>query len=159
MPKKTILALAVLGLFISILYLSNYYYAHYYLPSKFTVPQPLGNVEFSQGQAQYPAGWPDELKFPLAFTLVDSSTGTLSEETTMGWSVKLKFQGKPSDADMAISEFFRDNGWTIVESDQMDSSGYSLLIQRGQGNGIIVLNTDPNNPLQTLIIATIFPFN
>ncbi len=158
MPKKNILALAVFVIFISVLYLSNYFYSHYYLPSTFTLPQPLSNVEFPLGQAQYPSDWPDELKFPSPFVLVDSSSGILPEGTTTGWSVKLKFLGNPLEADKLISEFFREEGWTIVESDQLDSGGYSLLIQRGQGNGIIVMDTDLTNPLQTLIIATVFPF-
>ena len=122
-----------------------------------TLPPPLENVEFPSDPVPYPTDWLNELKFPNEFTLVDSSSGTLPESTTYGWSAKFRYQGKPSEALKIISSFLEDKGWTIVENNNLESGGFSLLIQREHGNGIIVIDTDSRNASQTLIIATIFP--
>lgn len=157
MPKKAVLAVVILVIIIVVPSCGFFIYTNYYLPSKLTLPPSLANVNFPTGQAQYAADWPDGLKFPTAFVLVDSSSGTLPGGTTPGWSAKLRFQGNPSEAKKMISEFFKNTGWKIVESDQLDSGGFSLLIQHDAGNGIIVIDTDPNNSSQSLVIVTVFP--
>ena|SRR3990172_11868052 len=156
MRKKTILAFAAIGILILALFLGDFIYTRYYLPSTFIPSQPLSNVEFPQERAKYPSGWPDELIFPSEFTLADSSSGTLHGGIAMGWSLKLKYQGIPLDAEKLMTEIFRSAGWTIVESDHLDSGGILLLVQRGKGNGILVMDNDLNNPMQTLILASIF---
>ena len=157
MTKKSILGLAFLGIIILVPILGYYFYTHYYLPSTLILPQPLANVEFPAGQAQYPADWPEELRFPPDFVLADASSGTLPEGTTTGWAVKLRIKGNPSEAKQLISEFLKDKGWTAVESDQLDSGGFSLIIKRENGNGIVVIDPDPNISSQTLVIVTVFP--
>jgi hypothetical protein len=160
MLKKLIIFLAILGILgiiVLMAFVGYYLYLNYYLPKTATLPPPLANVDFPTEQVQYPADWPDELKFPEDLVLTDSSSGTLPDSAAMGWSAKLRFQGKPLEAEKIISAYFKDKGWTIVESTELDSGGFSLIIQREQGNGIIVIDTDPNNSSQTIIIATVFP--
>lgn len=159
MSKKLIAPLIILGTFILILLACLGCYLSYkqYLSVTPTLSPPLANVEFLSEQEQYPADWPDEFKFPKEFVLVDSSSGVLPESAAMGWSAKLRYSGQPSDAVKAITAFFDNKGWTIVESNQLDTGGFSLLIQRAQGSGIVVIDGDPNNSSQTLIIATLFP--
>jgi hypothetical protein len=157
MSKKIIFILLILGIVILGSFFGYYYYENYYLPSKFILPPPLANIEFPSDHMQYPSDWPDELKLPQEFILADVASGTLPEGSTKGWSAKYRYQGKPLVAEKQISAFFENKGWVIVESYKLDSGGFSLIIQRNLGNGIIVIDTDPSNSLQTLIIATLFP--
>jgi hypothetical protein len=154
MAKRFVFILTILGIIILGVYIL---YLNYYLPTKYTLPSPLENVEFPTEQEQYPADWLEEFKFPSDFILVDSSSGALPESTVQGWAAKFRYQGTPSEATKAISSYLEKKGWTIVESNELDSSGFSFLIQREKGNGIIIIDTDPNNASQTLVIATIFP--
>ncbi len=157
MPKKVVLAILILIAIIVIPSCGFFIYNNYYLPSKLILPPSLANVDFPDGQLQYPGDWPDELKFPSTFTLVDSSSGTLPGGTSTGWSAKLIVQGKPSEARQMVSDFFTGKGWMIVGSDQLDSGGFSLLIQNDSENGIIVIDADPKIPSQSLIIITVLP--
>jgi hypothetical protein len=122
-----------------------------------SLPSPLTAVPFPSEPIQYPADWPGDLKFPKEFVLVDSASGTLPESTAKGWSAKLRFQGKPSEAVTAISGFFEEKGWTIVENDRLDSGGFLLLLRHEQGEGIVIVDTEPSNSSHTLLIATLFP--
>ncbi len=157
MSKKLVVSAVILVIAILLGYFGYYIYTNYYLPSTVPLPPPLTNVDFPSEPMPYPTNWLDELKFPSEFTLVDSSSGTLPENVTQGWAAKFRYQGKPSDAAKIISSFLEEKGWTIVENKKLDSGGFSLLIQREQGNGIIVIDTDSSDASQTLIIATIFP--
>lgn len=134
-----------------------YFTKFYHVNDAPTLPAPLAAVSFPSEPIQYPTDWPNDLKFPKEFVLVDSASGTLPESTAKGWSAKLRFQGKPSGAVTAISGFFEEKGWTIVENDRLDSGGFLLLLRHGQGDGIVIVDTDPSNSSHTLIIATLFP--
>jgi hypothetical protein len=157
MSRKLVTSAVILGIVILLAYFGYYLYRTYSLPPIVPLPPPLASVEFPSEQTQYPVDWPDELKFPSGFMLVDSSSGTLPESTAQGWAAKFRYQGKPSEATKLISSFMEEKRWTIVENNKLDSGGFSLLIQREQGNGIIVIDSDPSDAAQTLIIATIFP--
>lgn len=158
-PKsnKSLLLLSILGIVIFLGYLGYYLYINYYLPSTITLPPPLANVEFPSEQTRYPADWPKDLKFPDEFKPVDFSSGLLPENSTKGWSAKFKYQGEASEVTKIISGFFENKGWTIIEHNELDSGGSALLIQREQGSGVIVIDTDATNSSQTLIIVTLFP--
>lgn len=154
MSRKLIISTVILGIVIIVGY---FFYTNYYLPSTVEFPPPLTNVDFPSDSIPYPTDWIDELNFPSEFTLVDSSTGTLPGATTQGWAAKFRFQGKPSDAVKIISSFMNENGWTIVENNKLDSGGSLLLVQRGQGSGIFVIDKSLEDSSQALIVATIFP--
>jgi hypothetical protein len=156
MSKKLTIFLVILGVLILIAFFGYYIYMNYYLPSIYHIPPKLANVDFPTEEKQYPTDWPNELKFPDDFLLVDFTSGTMPENSITGWSIKLRYQGKPSSAVEMLSTFFEDSSWTIVENDELDFGGFLLLIQREQGNGVIVIEIDPDNSLQTLVIATIF---
>ena len=154
MSKKLIIFAVLLG----IVFLIGYYlYTNYYLPSTVTLPPPLENVDFPSEPIPYPTDWLDELKFPEEFRLVDTASGALPEATAQGWAAKFRYQGTPSECTELLSSFLEGNGWTIIENNKLDAGGFLLLIQREQGSGIIVIDIDPNDASQTLIIATIFP--
>jgi hypothetical protein len=150
--------IAILGVIGLLAILGYSLYSNYYHPStSSTLPPPLANVDFPSEQIQYPSDWPNELTFPKDLELVDSSSGTMPDNSIKGWSAKLRYQGKPLDAEKMILAFFESHGWTIVDKKQLDSGGFSLLIQRKSGNGIIVIDTDPIHTSQTIIIVSVFP--
>lgn len=159
MTKKITIPLAVIGI-LTILFIAWFGYrlfSNYYLPSKTVLPSPLQNVSFPFTETQYTADWPDDLKFPNDFLLVDSSSGTLPEGTAIGWAAKFRYYGSPMEASQAIVLFLSEHEWTVVEDVKLDAEGISLLVQRQDGSGVIVLGTDPNDPSQTLIVASLFP--
>lgn len=157
MAKKFVIVLTILGFIILGACFGYYLYSNYYSPTKYALPSPLENVPFPTEQEQYPADWLDELKFPSDFILVDSSSGTLPESTIQGWAAKFRYDGTPSEARKLATSFLEEKGWTIAESSKLDSGGYSLLLQRDQGNGIVVIDNEPNNTSQSIMIVTIFP--
>jgi hypothetical protein len=159
MSKKltSLVLIGILGGCAVALFIGFRLYSNYNRPSQNSLPSPLEVIEFPAEPTQYPVDWPDDLKFPEEFVLVDSTTGQMPESTTTGWSAKLRYQGKPSDAVELASAFFKEKGWTILQKIQMDSGGFTLILQREQGSGIIVIETDPNNNSETLIVATLFP--
>lgn len=157
MSRRLTFTILILGVGILAVYVGNNLYRNYNRPSQPSLPNPLENVEFPSEPTQYPADWPDELKFPEDFTLLDSTSGILPESTTTGWSAKLKYQGKPSDAVKLASAFLEEKGWTIFQKTQLDSGGFSLILEREQGGGIVIIDADPNDVSASLIIATLFP--
>jgi hypothetical protein len=159
-PRRTdrskMIIIGIISLLV-LLSVSIYFTKFYRVNETPTLPSPLTAVSFPSESIQYPVDWPDDLKFPKDFVLVDSTSGTLPESTAKGWSAKLRYQGKPSEAETAITAFFEEKGWTIVENNPLDSGGATLLLQRNHGSGIIVIDVDPKNSSATLVVATFFP--
>jgi len=123
-----------------------------------TLPPPLAAGDFPMQAIEYPAGWPSELHYPVAFSLVDTSSGTL-EGGAAGYGAKLRYQGEPSAAADEISSFFTSIGWQIVERAELDSGGVFLLVQRddGNGSGVVVLDPDLDAPGTARGLITVFP--
>jgi hypothetical protein len=157
MSKKIVALAVILAALLLSVYIGYYFYINGYFPPTFTLPSPLESVEFPSEPAEYQEDWPDDLIYPTDFVLVDSSSGTLPEDSTKGWSAKLRFQGKSLEALTAITAFFEGKGWTIIDKSSLASGGFTLILQREQGNGIVVIDIDPQHSSQTLIIATLFP--
>jgi hypothetical protein len=153
--RSKMIIIGIISLIVLVI-LSIYLTRFYRVNTTPTLPSPLTAVSFPSEPTPYPTDWPEDLKFPKDFVLVDSTSGTLPESTTKGWSAKLRYQGKPSEAENATTAFFEEKGWTIVENNPLDSGGSTLLLQREQANGIVVIDVDPNDPSVTLIIATFF---
>lgn len=157
MSKKLIPFLIAIGTTTLLAYLGYYLYTHRAVSSIQPLHPPLANVNFPTDQIPYPVDWPEELKFPDEFVLVDSSSGTLPKGIIQGWAAKFRYKGNPSDVDIAISSFLIEKGWSIIEKSKLDSGGYSILIMMENGTGIIAIDKDPNKTSQSLIIVTIFP--
>ena len=111
-------------------------------------------VEFPSEAAQYPQDWPADLTFPSDFILVDSSSGTLPEGSKKGWSMKFRYASSSSDAEAAATSFLQSSGWQIVQNEPLDSTGYSIIIQRDQASGIVIIDTDTEDSSSSLILAT-----
>ncbi len=123
-----------------------------------TLPPPLAGGNFPMEAIEYPADWPSELYYPEAFSLVDTSSGTL-EGGAAGYGAKLRYQGEPSVAADELSLFFNSKGWQIIERTELDAGGVLLLVQRddGSGSGVIVLDPDLEIPGTTRGLITVFP--
>ena len=135
-----------------------FYFARSYQATRVrTLPSPLKDVEFPAERASYPADWPSDLIWPKEFKLVDSASGTLPGSTSKGWSAKFRYSGELSGAVKAVSGFLEGDRWTVVQTSRLDSGAWSVLLERSQGSAIVVMDSDPDDASQTLVIATFLP--
>jgi hypothetical protein len=118
----------------------------------------LADVKFPTQKVDYPVEWPQELRYPDQFTLVQTSSG-MESGGIKGWAAKLRYTGSLKDAADLLSSFFTSNGWQIAERNELSTGGLSLLIERNnrQNTGLIVLESDPADSNSIRIVATVFP--
>lgn len=157
MSKKLTAFLIILAALPGVMYIGVHVYKKYYLAPQVILPSPFENIEFPADATNYPAEWPEEFRFPKEFILLDSVNGSLPESETVAFSAKLKYPGTPSEAKKIIASFFANIGWSIVEDHTLDSGAVTMVLQKGEGNGIIAIDKDPKDPASTLIVATLFP--
>lgn len=120
-----------------------------------TLPPPLIGVDFPDQVIDYPAGWPGDLRFPQEFQPSDFSSGVFPGATQSGWSAKLRYAGSPSNASQALSAFFSNQGWQVIEQDTLDSGGFLLVVEKGtQGSGLLIVDSDSTGG--TLVLTTIY---
>lgn len=123
-----------------------------------TLPAPLEDVPFPDQPIQLPTEWPAELTYPQNFIVVDASSGSSPVEAASGWSTKMRYSGAPQNAAADLEKFLQSNGWTVKESNLLDSGGMvSVLAKGSSGNGIVIIDPDPSNPAASIIISTLFP--
>jgi len=123
-----------------------------------TLPAPLKDVPFPDQSIQLPTDWPAELVFPQSFILVDASSGSSPVEGASGWSTKMRYSGTSQNAAADLEKFFQSNGWTVKESNLLDSGGMVIVLTKGNsGNGIVIIDPDPGDPASSIIISTLFP--
>lgn len=123
-----------------------------------TLPAPLEDVPFPDQPIQLPTDWPAELDYPDSFIVVDASSGSSPVEAASGWSTKMRYSGAPQNAAADLEKFFQSNGWTVKESNLLDSGGMVIVLTKGNsGNGIVIIDPDPSNSAASIIISTLFP--
>lgn len=157
MSKRYLLLLTFL--IILIIAIAAIYFISHSKPTTSTdiTSSAIVNVEFPKTEEDYPADWPEELKFPPEIILVDSKTGFSADGNKKGWMAKFRFHGNPQNAERIIANQFKELDWTISEKHEFDSGGYLLLIEKEDGDGIITIEKDPNENTQSIILATYFP--
>ncbi len=123
-----------------------------------TLSPPLTRVEFPDQIQSYPADWPDELHYPEVFSLVETTSGLLTDGAK-GWGAKLLYEGGAQDAADLLTSFFVDGGWQVVDRTELDTGGLLLLVQQAEkeNSGALILDPDPNDPRLTRVVATILP--
>jgi len=127
------------------------------LPVISTLSPPLQNVYFPPIEVAYPDGWPIKLQYPDQFTLVEANSGVMPENNTIVWAVKLRYEGDPQSAASLLLNYFTEINWQIAEQTTLDSGGILLLIEENnKGTGILVIDSEKENPDFTTIVATIF---
>jgi hypothetical protein len=117
----------------------------------------LAEVEFPTEPIEYPAGWPEDLRYPEEFDLVDASSGSLPGSSALGWGAKLRYEGDLEAAASALSSFYEDNGWEVAEQSFLDTGGVVMVITREAGSGILVMDADGDDPAYTNVVAVVFP--
>jgi hypothetical protein len=152
-----LLGACAIALFAGYLFYQNFTRASQISNSQSSIPNPLATISFPDEAVQYPADWPEELKYPKDFILVDTASGSYSEDTPVAYSAQLRYRGTPSQALAAMVAFLQENGWSVLDSTTSNSGNASLIVERAQGSGLIGFNIDSNDSNQTLITATIFP--
>jgi photosystem II stability/assembly factor-like uncharacterized protein len=125
-------------------------------PPLSTLPPPLADVHFPDEVTTYPADWPDVLRPPETFTLVETTSGPLLESAVTGRSAKLRFPHEPSVAAGQLEEFLKDIEWQIVERVDLGAGGLLLFIASSDnlGEGIVVIDPDQTEAGTSRIMVT-----
>jgi hypothetical protein len=110
-----------------------------------TLPPPLAGVPFPEQMIDYPLEWPEELRLPAPFRLVEVESGPLVEGDKIGWGGKFRFPNEPAAAAEALVTFFEETAWQINE--QLDLGDGALLLFVSavdrEGEGMIVVDREP----------------
>jgi hypothetical protein len=104
----------------------------------------------------YPDDWPIDLQFPIEFTLVESNSGESVGGSSHGWTAMYRLDDSVDEAESILRKHFTDSGWEIPVVEKQDENGYTFLLEKGESNGFIVIEADPDKRNQTLIMATFF---
>jgi hypothetical protein len=123
-----------------------------------TLAPVLADIPFPQQSAEYPSQWPDDLRYPRQFQVVDTTMQRAGRKARQGWAAKLRYKGTPAHASEDLAAFFSERGWRIVERTELEYGGYLLLIARdgSLGSGSIVVGADEQNSGAARVLATVF---
>ncbi len=116
----------------------------------------ISSLDIPEQTVDYPDGWPEELRFPIEFTLVESNSGESVGGSSYGWTAMYRMDDSVDEAESILREHFTDSGWEIPVIEKQDETGYTFLLEKGESNGFVVIEADPNKRNQTLIMATFF---
>ena len=121
-----------------------------------TLAPPLARVDFPEQVISYPPDWPDKLRYPEEFLLVEALTGTLPGGK-QAWTTKLRFKGDPKSAAASLTTFLTSQGWQVERTD-LDSGGVLLKIEGNEKGsaGVIDLDADAEQSTETKVLAAIF---
>lgn len=122
-----------------------------------TQPPPLASGYFPKETISYPAGWPASLRFPPEFRLLEANIGSVTANSPVGYAAKLRFDGQPKQAEEKLTTFFTSQDWQIYQKTALDSGGFLLIILKNNKaqQGILEIDNDPDNPGQSILIATV----
>jgi hypothetical protein len=114
-------------------------------PSLPALPPPLADVPFPDETVGYPLEWPEELRLPAPFTLVEAESGPMVAGTKTGWGGKLRFPGEPAAAVAALETFFEETAWQINEQVELGDGAWLLFVSAidGEEEGMVVVDRGP----------------
>lgn len=127
------------------------------LPEKDDFTSVITSVEFPLESVNYSPDWPDDLKFPDEIMLVEYQSGDALKGSSQGWSGKYRFNGDPSKLSGVLTNHFEQSGWNSTLIGDFPSSGYVLLLEKDQGDGLVIVDVDPDDPSETIIMVSLFP--
>lgn len=116
----------------------------------------IAALDIPKDGVSYPDDWPEDLRFPKVFTLVETSSGKSVGGSSQGWTAMYRIKGSVDEAEASLRKHFLDLGWQIPAVEKQEESGYMFLLEKGESNGFIVIEADPDKRNQTLIMATFF---
>lgn len=160
MPKKTItitLIVCAAVLFILIVFLTIFSPNILSSLSEDQGSSVTANIDFSSEKIDYPTDWPESLILPDEIMLVEYASGSALENKTQGWSGKFRFEGTLSSLENILRNHFESEGWKIEKIGDGSSNGFVLLLQKDEGDGLIVVDTDPENTKQKIVAISFFP--
>lgn len=116
----------------------------------------ISSLDIPEQAVDYPDDWPIDLQFPIEFTLVESNSGESVGGSSHGWTAMYRLDDSVDEAESILRKHFTDSGWEIPVVEKQDENGYTFLLEKGESNGFIVIEADPDKRNQTLIMATFF---
>lgn len=110
-----------------------------------TFPPPLADVPFPEQAIDYPVGWPEELRMPDHFMLVEAEAGPLVEGNSVGRGAKFRFAGDPSGAAEALQEFLEQSAWQVSQKVELGDGALLLFVSAvdEEEEGMVVVDRDP----------------
>jgi hypothetical protein len=140
------------------------------LSATFPTPSAAPNSSTSEQPAQnsdekavapannYPSGWPEEVRYPAQFTVLDAKTVRTHDNELPAYAVQMRFEGDMPTAAESFSSYFATQGWRIVERTELDSGAISINVARNsdRDSGNIIIDPDPLDTGKVRITAIIF---
>lgn len=122
-----------------------------------TLPPPLADVSFPEQTIDYPPEWPEELRFPAPFRLVEVESGPLVAGDKTGWGGKFRFPNEPAAAAEALVTFFEETAWQINEQVELGDGALLLFVSAvdGEGEGMIVVDWEPAAMAGSRLLLTV----
>jgi hypothetical protein len=126
-------------------------------PSLSTLPPPLADVPFPEQTVDYPLEWPEELRLPAPFGLVEAESGPLVEGSRTGWGGKLHFPDGPASAVAALETFFEESAWQISEQVGLGDGASLLFVSAvdGEEEAMIVVDREPAPTAGSRLLLTV----
>lgn len=127
------------------------------IPPTITALSPLSDIEFPQDEINYPNIWPENIRFPEEFLLVEARSDYLQTDSTTIWTAKLRFKGEIETAENEITSFFISNGWQILDRTEEQSAGVIVIISKGDesNQGFIIIGSDASDPSNTNLFVSV----
>ncbi len=116
----------------------------------------IADLNISKQEISYPDEWPVDLRLPENFILVEAKSGASVSGSQQGWTAMYRFKGNVDEAKEAINQYFTQNRWDILISENQESGGYMLLVENEETEGFIVIEMDPDSNLKSLIMISFF---
>jgi hypothetical protein len=94
------------------------------------------------------------LRFPQEFVVVDAASGPSADGVVQIWTLKLRFVGSTDAAAQAMLPFLAGHGWNTQRS-QLSSGTQVVTLERSNGGGGIVMDTDPDDSAAARILISV----
>jgi hypothetical protein len=121
-------------------------------------PEQNSNEKAAMPANNYPSGWPDDVRYPAQFTVMDANTVRTHDNELPAYAVQMRFEGDMQTAAESFSSYFAARGWRIVERSELDSGAISINVARNgdRDSGNIIIDPDPLDTGKVRITAIIF---
>lgn len=118
---------------------------------------PINGEYFPTQQVPYPPDWPNDLRYPDEFILVETVVSPTFADGTRMWDAKLRYKGDLKTADRLLSQFLTAKGWQIIDHIESLKRGITVMIERNNqlNSGGLLLNSDTEHPDDVIILVTI----
>ena len=104
---------------------------------------------------EYPRGWPDNLRLPAEWHLVEATSAKLTNGRT-GWSAKLTYDKDAKTAVASLVAILEQNGWKC-ETRDLGANGALVLMELPGKNttGTAVVGPAPQGTAARIILTVL----